>query len=114
MNNKTPTFVNTKLKVITITTYLEDGLINAVKSVFQNVRHVGCLFHYIKNLRLKMSKFDLFSKDNKDFFYELFKSLSSLPFNINDNYDLINDIFAEFKNKLKNDDENITYINLLK
>lgn len=60
-----------------------------------------------------MSKFDLFSKDNKDFFYELFKSLSSLPFNINDNYDLINDIFAEFKNKLKNNDENIKYINLL-
>ena len=66
-----------------------------------------------QKFKIKNVKFDLFSKDNKDFFYELFKSLSSLPFNINDNYDLINDIFAEFKNKLKNDDENITYINLL-
>lgn len=104
---------NTQLKVITITTDFEEGLINAVKIVFPEVRHVGCLFHYVKNLRLRMSKLGLFAKGKKEIFYELFKNLSSIPFNINDNYEVINDIFSEFKNSLNKDNEELVNLNLL-
>ena len=36
-----------KLNVITISTDFENGLINACKNIFKNIRHVGCLFHYV-------------------------------------------------------------------
>ena len=71
------------------------------------VRHVGCLFHYVKNLKLKMSKLGLFDKDKKESFNELFKNLSSIPFNINNNYVLINDIFSEFKKLLNKEKEKL-------
>ena len=60
-----------------------------------------------------MSKLGLFAKGKKEIFYELFKNLSSIPFNINDNYDLINDIFSEFKKSLNKEKEKLVNKNLL-
>ena len=52
-----------------------------------------------------MVKLGLFSDDNFPFFNELFKELSALPFNINENYNLIEYIFKSFKTKLNSNKE---------
>ena len=51
-----------EIKLLIITTVFEKGLINTVKLVFKNIRTVGCLFHYVKNIRLNMQKLSLFKK----------------------------------------------------
>jgi len=45
-----------KLNNITITLDFEEGLIQVVNKVFPELRIVGCLFHYIKQIRLNLGK----------------------------------------------------------
>ena len=60
-----------------------------------------------------MVKLGLFSDDNFPFFNELFKEMSALPFNINENYNLIEDIFKSFKSKLDSNKEKHLQLNFL-
>ena len=51
-----------KINLISISIDIEEALANSVKTVFIDIRHTGCLFHYIKNIRLNMNKIGLFKK----------------------------------------------------
>ena len=67
---------NNSLNIISICTDFEEALINAVKLVFKNIRNVGCLFHYIKNIRLNMQKIGLLKdeiKNNSETLLNLFE-----------------------------------------
>lgn len=54
-----------QIKIFTISTDFEYNLIESVKDVFKEVRHVGCLFHYVKQMRLNMCKICLYNHDYK-------------------------------------------------
>ena len=63
-----------------ICTDFEHGLMNACMIVFKNIRIIVCLFHYIKNIRLKALKSGLFSNDVNENTENLIKELGSIPF----------------------------------
>lgn len=67
------------LKVSSISTNFELALINATKNVFKKVRHVGCLFHFIKNIGLNLSKLGLFNNIIKNQTTDLLIDLSTIP-----------------------------------
>lgn len=84
---------NVKLKLISITSDFEKGLINGIKNIFKEIRHVGCLFHLVKNIRINLLKIGLFNKHIKDITNFFLKDISSLPFKIDNNIKVIDDIF---------------------
>ena len=91
------TFEDSKaLKLISITSDFEKGLINAIKTVFKKTRHVGCFFHYVKNVRLNMLKIGLLSDDVKNISVNLLNRLAQIPFFINNNIEIIKEIFKEY------------------
>ena len=69
-----------ELKCKSICTDFEDALYNAIKKIFKNVRHVGCLFHFAKNIRLNLSKLGLFSEELSEITNDLFKNICIFPF----------------------------------
>ncbi len=84
-----------KLNIKTICTDFEPAIINIIKELFPQVRHVGCFFHYVQGLRREMGKLGLI---NECFEYEkLLKELSSIPFTYNKNKNIVNDLFANFE-----------------
>jgi len=87
---------NKSIKLVTITTDFEKALIASVKKVFTNIRHVGCLFHYIKILRLNLSKIGLFRNNIKDVTIKFLTKLGAIPFRFNDNPNIIGEIFDEY------------------
>ena len=49
-------FKNFKIK--SITSDFEDELLNAINVIFPKQRKIGCMFHYVKQLRLNLGKKD--------------------------------------------------------
>ena len=97
--------MNTKIiNVKSITSDFELRLIDVIKLVLKDIQHIGCLFHYVKNIRLKMSKYGFFSKFYKNLSNDLFHDLSALPFIYNDEISNIKNIFNKYKNIAKHDD----------
>ena len=92
------------LKIISITTDFEKGILNAVKTVFKNIRHVGCMFHYIKNLRLNLLKIGLINNEISNLTKELLINLGTISFKINDNPNIIEEIFKRFETQYKGTD----------
>ena len=86
-----------KINLISISHDFEEALINAIKNTFINIRNVGCLYHYIKNIRLNMKKIHLFQKDIKEICDRLLKDLGTIPFKIHNNNNIINIIFDTYK-----------------
>ena len=92
------------LKIISITTDFEKGILNAVKTVFKNIRYVGCMFHYIKNLRLNLLKIGLINNEISNLTKELLINLGTISFKINDNPNIIEEIFKRFETQYKGTD----------
>lgn len=65
--------------------------------VFKNIPIVGCLFHFIKTIRLKALKSGIFSNDLNENTENLIKELGSIPFLFNNNNDIIEEIFEKCK-----------------
>ena len=93
-----------KLNLISVTTDFEKSLTNAVKKVFNNIRHIGCLFHFVKNIRLNLLKIGLINNEIIHITDEFLKDLSSTPFRINDNPIIIEDIFEKYEKFYNNTD----------
>ena len=92
------------INLYSITTDFEVSLIEAVQNVFPKSRIVGCMFHYIKQLRLLLSKYGLFISEYENTTNELFKALSKSPFVFHNNKNYIENTFNDY---LKNSiDEN--------
>ena len=90
---------NIELKVISISTDFEVALINGTKIVFKNIRHVGCLFHYVKNIRLNLSKLGLYNKNTIQLSNELLKELTTIPFKYQIDNKIFDKIFRIFEEK---------------
>ena len=93
---------NIDYNIETIWSDFEEGIINAIYKIFNEIRHAGCLFHFIKNVRLNLVKIELYHCDITYITDLLLKKKGSLPFKIHDNNIIINDIFKEFDKKYNN------------
>ena len=96
-----------KIKLYSVCTDFEEALSNSVKSIFEGIRHTGCLFHYIKNIRLNLNKIGLFKKNISNISQDLLKELGSIPFNVHNNNNIINEIFDKYSYKYSDKDDNI-------
>lgn len=76
--------------------------------VFKNIRVAGCLFHYIKNIRLEALKHGLYSLDISNKIDHMIKELGSAPFIFHINNNIINDIFENYE-KIFNQDNIIIF-----
>ena len=77
-----------------------------VKEVFPNTRHVGCLFHFIKNIRLNLLKLGLYNEEIKEKTYNLLKAIGQFPFKYNDNNNNIIEQTFNYYEKIYEDGEN--------
>ena len=68
-------------------------------------------FHYIKNIRLNLNKIGLFKKNISNISQDLLKELGSIPFNVHNNNNIINEIFDKYSYKYSDKDDNIKYEN---
>ena len=93
--------INLNWKSISID--FESALIESIKKVFNNIRIVGCMFHYIKNIRLNALKFGLFTKINEVITDNLIKDLSIIPYKYYINNNIINSIFENYECKYNDD-----------
>lgn len=90
-----------EINIKSITSDFEEALMNAINESFPKIRKVGCLFHYIKQLRLNMNKKGLI---NENFNHkEFLTDLSSIPFKINNDKYLLSNIFSVYINRYKKD-----------
>lgn len=101
----------TTLKIKSITSDFEKLLINAINKVFIGIRQVGCYFHFIKNNRLKMSKLGFFSAIYSEYIINILKDISLLPFNYDNNKNIIEDIFTNLDSE---NNENIVLLIMVK
>ena len=99
-----------QIKIFTISTEFEYNLIESVKDVFKEVRHVGCLFHYVKQMRFNMCKIGLYNRDYKEYSDDLLKDLTTIPFIYNDNKEVLKTVYDKYKSLKKKD---TIFINLL-
>ena len=84
-----------KLNVYSITLDFKEALMNAVNKVFPKIRIVGCLFHYVKQIRLKLGKYGLLTQEYLENSNILLKELSTAPFTLYKNKDFITDTFEK-------------------
>ena len=96
------------INLYSITTDFEVSLIEEVQNVFPKSRIVGCMFHYIKQLRLLLSKYGLFISEYENTTNELFKALSKSPFVFHNNKNYIENTFIDYlKNSIDENHKNL-------
>ena len=83
------------IKLNSISTDFEIGLIKSIKILFPKTRHVGCLFHYVQALYCNMRALNLINKvfNHKGFL----KDLASIPFNLEKDKNIFDNIFDKYK-----------------
>ena len=97
-----------RINLYSISTDFEEALANNIKNIFKGISHTGCLFHYIKNIRLNMNRIGLFKRN---IFNIILKELGAIPFNFHFNNNIINEIFDKFNNIYSDESDNIKYVN---
>jgi len=81
-----------KLNVYSITLDFEEASMNAVNKVFHKIHIVGCLFHFVKKIILKLGKYRLLKEEYLEDSNILLKELSKAPFTIYKNNNFITEI----------------------
>lgn len=105
----------TTLKIKSITSDFQKPLISAINKVFIGIRQVGCYFHFVKNNKLKMFKLGFLSAKYSEYSINILKDISLLPFNYDNNKNIIEDIFTDYKTNLDSENsENVILLNILK
>jgi len=87
---------------ISICVDFEIALSNEINKIFKEVRIVGCLFHYIKDIRLNALKMGLFNKTINSTTENFIRELSAAPFNYENNFNILTDIFRKYENIYEN------------
>jgi len=82
---------------------------NAINKVFPKIRIVGCLFHFDKQILLKLGKYGLLTEIYLEDSNILLKELSKAPFTIYKNNNFITEILDNNIKFVKDDN----HINLL-
>ena len=94
------TLENTKeLNLKSFTTDFENGLINALKTIFPNDISVGCFYHYTRALAEKIKKMNFYNKKHKLVSRKLLNDLYKLPYIYAYNKNCIEEIFSKYPNK---------------
>lgn len=88
--------------------WLKKALYNALEFIFPGIRRFGCYFHYSLNLRKNLKNYDLLSYDKLN---EFLTDLLLIPFKIQNNDKIIDDIFSLYKEKCLIILKNILYFN---
>ena len=105
---------NTKLKFISFTSDFEYSLYSSFNDVFKsicpNIRHIGCLYHYMANIEKKLRHYGYGETKRKKEHDEIIKFFVDLPF-INNINITINDKIDKFKKKYPIDEEFYNYFN---
>ena len=76
-------FKEDKIKFETFTTDFEKGLFNAFDKIFnknKNIKHIGCYFHYIQNIRKYMQSNHLATSEKKNIYNNMMNICKQLPF----------------------------------
>jgi len=94
---------NRSFNINSISTDFKEGLINATNKIFLKVRKIGCLFHFIKNIRLNLNKIGLYNTNISDKIDILLSRIGTIPFKIQNNNKIIDEIFNEFEKYYKDD-----------
>ena len=87
----------TQIKLKTVTTDFETALYKSFFECFNiipNLKHNGCFFHYLKNIRKYLIKNGYTKKANEKHYDYIIKSVYKLPF--------ISNIDKNIKNEIKN------------
>ena len=85
-----------KLKLKSYTTDFEPTLINSLKKIFKGIAHIGCYYHFSRNIYEKFQKFNLLSKDKLDNTLELYKQILELPYTFRNDNTLLDSIFNKY------------------
>ena len=91
----------TKLKFATFTTDFEKALFNAFDKIFninKKIKHVGCYFHYIQNIRKFLQKNGFTGKELKNIYDNIMTITKELPFKNLKGNDLLKYIYKYPKN----------------
>ena len=91
-----------KVNWISFTTDFESALINSFKNTFnfiKNLKHNGCFFHFMQNIRKYLLKNKYTIKENIFRYNYIIEKISLLPFKKNIEKTIYNDI-----NKICNED----------
>ena len=73
----------TKIKWISFTTDFEVGLYRSFQNTFNNIKnlkHHGCFFHYLKNIRKFLIKHGFTKKENESHYKYIINNVYKLPF----------------------------------
>ena len=78
-----------------------------MEDTFPNIRRLGCFFHFSYNIRKKLKEYNIIKKENINEDNEFLKDILSIPFKIQNNENIIDDIFKKYSkdsniNKFKN------------
>ena len=96
------TIENTKkLNLKSYTTDFEPALVNSLKKIFKGIKHIGCYYHFSRNVYEKMKKFNLLNKDLLDNTLHLYKNILSLPYTFKRDNTLLDSIFNKYGENYK-------------
>ena len=87
-----------QLSLISYSTDFEKALYNAIEDTFPNIRRLGCFFHYSYNIRKKLKEYNIIKKENAKDGETFLKDLLSIPFKIQNNEYIIDEIFKKYIN----------------
>ena len=99
-----------KYKFETFTTDFEIGLYEAFNKVFNTnnkIRHLGCYFHFLQNIRKYFQKKGLTKKKYENVYNNLINTCRNLPFNKYKNENLINKVKNNYEVIMKYKDDKI-------
>ena len=71
-------------------------MIKSLKIAFNNVRIIGCYFHYMQALDRNERNLGLYKKENKEILNTL-KNLGKIPFCYKNNEEIINKFFDSLR-----------------
>jgi len=96
-----------ELSLVSYSTDFEKALYNSLEDTFPNIRRLGCFFHFSYNIRKKLKEYNIIKKENINEDNEFLKDILSIPFKIQNNENIIDDIFKKYSkdsniNKFKN------------
>ena len=85
-----------ELSLVSYSTDFEKALYNSLEDTFPNIRRLGCFFHFFYNIRKKLKEYNIIKKENINEDNEFLKDILSIPFKIQNNENIIDDIFKKY------------------
>ena len=94
------TIENSKeLSLISYSVDYEQSLLDTCRTIFKDIRGVGCYYHYCRNLYKNAKRFNLIGNKEEKIGEDILKNFYSIPFRINDNQSyVLENLFKKLSN----------------